>query len=366
MRVGKPAGKLTSPCEHGGAVTMGSRNTIITGKPAARLGDAHSCPIHSPGKIVSTSRTVFINGVGAARELDEIQCDTAPSPPTVFTVQALVAGTTDGGVGEWKIGAQEYRDGGVQLGGIQQKSDLSFFGKHFNVKNLLAFGYVKGKADRTGAGVKASVFHQEASAAVQYDADNYVRVGEELDLGVGEVAATGLAGSNGEQVGGGLGRKAGVKGASFKAFGEGSLSTGWGNTLEARVEVTPRKKEIEEKFGKKDAVKSTILTAGYDRNTERFYFEANKAGIDGLWGAGRGALWGAQAGAALGIPGILVLGAAGAVAGFFVASEASKWLDKSPLDKISLSWGRSRSVKKGAAPGPDRIAMGEPTVFIGD
>ena len=75
------AARITDPCVHGGVVASGSADTVIGALPAARKGDAHICPIHPPGKIVAASQTVLINGVGAARRLDAIQCATPPSPP---------------------------------------------------------------------------------------------------------------------------------------------------------------------------------------------------------------------------------------------------------------------------------------------
>src|SRR5438067_2515801 len=74
------AARITDPCVHGGAVAMGSPNVLIGSLNAARKGDAHVCPLHPPGKIVKASTTVMINGVGAARRLDNIQCATPPSP----------------------------------------------------------------------------------------------------------------------------------------------------------------------------------------------------------------------------------------------------------------------------------------------
>ena len=75
--MGKPAARLgdmhtcpkvqPGPVPHvGGPIIQGSPNVIIGGQPAARVGDAAMC-VGPPDKIKKGSSTVFINGKPAAR-----------------------------------------------------------------------------------------------------------------------------------------------------------------------------------------------------------------------------------------------------------------------------------------------------------
>lgn len=69
-----PAARKTDPTVHGGMIVEGSPNVTIGYLPAARLLDKHVCPIHGPGPITQSSLTVFINGMGAARQTDACTC----------------------------------------------------------------------------------------------------------------------------------------------------------------------------------------------------------------------------------------------------------------------------------------------------
>jgi uncharacterized Zn-binding protein involved in type VI secretion len=66
---------------HGGVIVVGSPNVLIGNKPAARVGDNHTCPQvdgikpHVGGPIMPPgSPTVLINGLPAARMGDMAQC----------------------------------------------------------------------------------------------------------------------------------------------------------------------------------------------------------------------------------------------------------------------------------------------------
>lgn len=61
---------------HGGTVISGCGKVLIVGQPAARLGDAHSCPqpYHGTTPIVSASSKVTICGAPAARQGDVAAC----------------------------------------------------------------------------------------------------------------------------------------------------------------------------------------------------------------------------------------------------------------------------------------------------
>jgi uncharacterized Zn-binding protein involved in type VI secretion len=54
----------------GGPVTEGSSNVIISGEPAARVGDSLTC-VGATDAIVSGSSTVYINSRPAARITDQ-------------------------------------------------------------------------------------------------------------------------------------------------------------------------------------------------------------------------------------------------------------------------------------------------------
>ncbi|WP_213226843.1 PAAR domain-containing protein [Caballeronia sp. NK8] len=46
-----PIATLGTPTTHGGMVTTASSNLVIDGRPAARVGDTVTCPLHGPGVI---------------------------------------------------------------------------------------------------------------------------------------------------------------------------------------------------------------------------------------------------------------------------------------------------------------------------
>lgn len=73
------------------ALSGGSLNVFVNGKPAGRVGDSyspHSCPAHPPhsGTIASGSSSVFINGIPAGRIGDPVSCGggVAAGSPNVF------------------------------------------------------------------------------------------------------------------------------------------------------------------------------------------------------------------------------------------------------------------------------------------
>ena len=62
--------------QHGGTITSGCPTVLIEGKPAARAGDPHVCPMLNPGvpppphvggALLGGCPTVFIGGLPAAR-----------------------------------------------------------------------------------------------------------------------------------------------------------------------------------------------------------------------------------------------------------------------------------------------------------
>jgi uncharacterized Zn-binding protein involved in type VI secretion len=93
-----PAARGGDPTTHSGAVTQGSSNVFIGGRPAARQGDAASCPQSVPGSppvphgggvISGGSATVRINGRPAARAGDAVTEAAGPGS-AVQATQATV------------------------------------------------------------------------------------------------------------------------------------------------------------------------------------------------------------------------------------------------------------------------------------
>lgn len=80
---GKKAARVGDTTAHGGIIIEGYPAVLIEGKPAARIGDMHTCPQvipgpqhipHVGGRIITGSRTVLIGGKPAARVGDTATC----------------------------------------------------------------------------------------------------------------------------------------------------------------------------------------------------------------------------------------------------------------------------------------------------
>jgi len=75
-----PAARLGDPTVHGGVIVVGIPTVIIGGKPAARIGDMHTCPLatgpvpHVGGPICLGAFTVLVSGMPAARATDMAVC----------------------------------------------------------------------------------------------------------------------------------------------------------------------------------------------------------------------------------------------------------------------------------------------------
>ena len=81
------AARLGDTTAHGGTIVVGCSTVLIGGKPAARVGDMHTCPMlnptnpttpHTGGPIVMGSPTVIIGGMPAARVGDMATCSGPP------------------------------------------------------------------------------------------------------------------------------------------------------------------------------------------------------------------------------------------------------------------------------------------------
>lgn len=96
--MGQPAARVTDQTSHGTPLSPGpgSPTVLIGGKPAWRVGgDVHTCPLsdgpkpHVGGTVAVGSTTVFINGLPAARQGDQVVEVGPPNPialgePTVL------------------------------------------------------------------------------------------------------------------------------------------------------------------------------------------------------------------------------------------------------------------------------------------
>lgn len=75
-----PAVRLGDPTAHGGVVNGGEPTVLVGGRPMARIGDFHACPMcdglkpHVGGPILTGSPIVFVGGVPAARVGDTAAC----------------------------------------------------------------------------------------------------------------------------------------------------------------------------------------------------------------------------------------------------------------------------------------------------
>ncbi len=61
---------------HGGVIITGALRTMVSGKPAARMGDLHACPIpgHGVTPIVTGSLNTVTEGMPDARIGDVTAC----------------------------------------------------------------------------------------------------------------------------------------------------------------------------------------------------------------------------------------------------------------------------------------------------
>lgn len=110
----KPAARLGDTTAHGGTIVVGCSTVLIGGKPAARVGDMHTCPMvnpgnpptpHTGGPIVMGSSTVIIGGMPAARVGDMATCS-GPPDTIVLGCPTVLIGV--GGTGQPKKYSENY------------------------------------------------------------------------------------------------------------------------------------------------------------------------------------------------------------------------------------------------------------------
>ncbi len=260
----KPAARQLDQCVHGGKVTSGSPDTTIGGMPAARLEDAHVCPIpgHVAGKIVSASTTVFINGKGAARVADTIACATPTAPPPGKTHKAAAEYKVKDDDNYLKaVYAEHVSDDFDKDGHIDKhKVGVGIFsasGETETNKGPVAFG-ARGKAEigTVGAEVQGSVGHGVGASASGRAALNsysgsvytgpagdggknpYAEVGGKVDLMTAEANAGVLLGDDGKRVGLGAGAKAGATALGGEARTRFSIPIWPGYTIDIKGAVS--------------------------------------------------------------------------------------------------------------------------------
>ncbi len=59
---------------HGGPVKSGSPESLLDGKPIARLGDLVDCPLHGVNEIIEASSGMDVDGQPAALHGDRTRC----------------------------------------------------------------------------------------------------------------------------------------------------------------------------------------------------------------------------------------------------------------------------------------------------
>jgi uncharacterized Zn-binding protein involved in type VI secretion len=91
-----PAARVGDPTGHPGVIAgPGVATVLIGGKPAAVMGDKHSCALpplagpHPPSPIVKGSKTVLIGGRPAARVGDTAGCG---APIVAGALDVLIGG----------------------------------------------------------------------------------------------------------------------------------------------------------------------------------------------------------------------------------------------------------------------------------
>ncbi len=96
--MGKPAARMGDTTAHGGTIILGTPTVLIGGRPAARLGDMHVCPLvtvlvpHVGGPISLGSATVLIGGMPAARMGDMAICTGPPDTILLGEPTVLIGG----------------------------------------------------------------------------------------------------------------------------------------------------------------------------------------------------------------------------------------------------------------------------------
>lgn len=120
------AATLGDSCAHGGTIVVGCPTVLIGGKPAARVGDMHVCPMVTPGTppiphvggpiLPPGAPTVLIGGMPAARMGDMATCVGPPDSIVLgcMTVMIGMAGSGSGSGGGAGSGGTAAAQAGAQ------------------------------------------------------------------------------------------------------------------------------------------------------------------------------------------------------------------------------------------------------------
>jgi uncharacterized Zn-binding protein involved in type VI secretion len=90
---GRGIARVGDKTSHGGTIVSGASTVLIAGKPAARIGDSHSCPIPRHGTTViipsGPVSTLLIAGQPVARMGDQTGCGATivEAAPTTTTTK---------------------------------------------------------------------------------------------------------------------------------------------------------------------------------------------------------------------------------------------------------------------------------------
>src|SRR5437870_5713644 len=100
-----PAARIGDSTMHGGVITVGCPTVLIGNRPAARIGDLHTCPMvtvivpHIGGPMVLGSFTVLVGGVPQSRITDMLICVGPPDAVAVGEPTVLIGMVGAGGSG---------------------------------------------------------------------------------------------------------------------------------------------------------------------------------------------------------------------------------------------------------------------------
>jgi uncharacterized Zn-binding protein involved in type VI secretion len=101
--MGSPAARITDQTMHGGVIVVGCPTVLIGKKPAARVGDNHTCPMasgpvpHVGGPLVMGAWTVLVGGPPVSRIGDMLVC--VGPPDSVMLGESTVLVGMAGGAG---------------------------------------------------------------------------------------------------------------------------------------------------------------------------------------------------------------------------------------------------------------------------
>ncbi len=72
----RPQARMGDKTDHGGQIVSGALRTLVNGRPVARMGDLHLCPISGHGltRIIEGNLSCMTEGAPNARMGDKTAC----------------------------------------------------------------------------------------------------------------------------------------------------------------------------------------------------------------------------------------------------------------------------------------------------